>query len=99
MTNASDPELLVLTALRLKSFAAVEVVATVAGLEPVAVEPILQSLLGRELVKYREGVLTGWLLTPTGRTEGERLLAAELEATGTRPAIEGAYAQFLPLNA
>lgn len=99
MAHASDPELLVLTALRLKSFAAADVVATVADLPVADTEPILQSLLERELVKYREGVLTGWLLTPTGRVEGEKRLAEELDSTGTKPAVESAYAQFLPLNA
>ena len=99
MAYASDPELLVLTALRLKSFAPAEVVAMVADLPADQAEPILQSLLERELVKYREGVLTGWLLTPLGRAEGEKRLAAELAETGTKPAVESAYAQFLPLNA
>ncbi|MBI2705101.1 MAG: transcriptional regulator [Actinobacteria bacterium] len=98
MVHTSDPELLVLTALRLKSFAPVEVVAMAAGLPPDETEPILRSLLGRELVKHREGVLTGWLLTPAGRKEGEQRLGAELEVAGARPAVEAAYAQFLPLN-
>lgn len=98
MAHTSDPELLVLTALRLKSFAPASVVATVADLPVGEAEPILRSLLGRELVKYREGVLTGWLLTPTGRKQGEQHLAAELDATGARPTVESAYGQFLPLN-
>ena len=99
MACASEPELRVLTALRLKSFAPADVVAGAAGLSVDGAEPILQSLLERAFVKHREGVLTGWLLTPAGRAEGERLLAAELESSQTRSIVDGGYRQFLPLNA
>ncbi len=99
MAHASEPELLVLTALRLKSFALAESVAAAAGLELDRAEPILADLAERALARYREGVLTGWLLTPSGRQLGESLLAAELEAVGGRAVVEGAYHQFLSLNA
>jgi hypothetical protein len=98
MAHASDAELCVLTALRLKSFAPAEVIAAVAGLDEPAAEALLQGLLDRGLAKHRTGALTGWLLTPDGRREGERRLADELVATGTRPAVERAYGEFLPLN-
>lgn len=98
MPHPSAPELLVLTALRVTSFAPVERVAAAAGQPVDVVEGHLDDLLARELVKHRSGVITGWLLTPAGRVEGERQLAAELDATGTRDAVRAAYEQFLALN-
>jgi len=98
MADTSEPELAVLTALRLKSFAPVEVVAEVSNIDEGTVDRILGSLRDRELVRYRDGAITGWLLTPSGRAEGERQLAAELTSTGARPVVEGAYDRFLPLN-
>src|SRR5690606_2774878 len=48
--------------------------------------------------RFREGRLSGWALTPAGRAEGERLLAAELDDTGLRGLVEDAYRRFLALN-
>jgi hypothetical protein len=42
--------------------------------------------------------MTGWSLSAEGRREGERLLTAELDAAGARPAIESGYEAFLGLN-
>ncbi len=39
-----------------------------------------------------------WSLTDAGRVEEERLLAAELDATGARELVVKAHADFLPLN-
>jgi hypothetical protein len=96
--HPSDPELLVLTALRVRSFSSADVVAALTGVAPDQVEAVLSDLRDRELVKYREGVLTGWLLNPAGRTRGEDLLAAELDATGVRSSVQQSYEQFLGLN-
>jgi len=96
--HPSDPELLVLTALRVKSFASADVVAALTGLAHDEVEALLSDLRARELVKHREGVLTGWLLNPAGRARGEALLAAELDAAGVRTSVQQTYEQFLGLN-
>lgn len=40
-----------------------------------------------------------WSLTPAGRVENERQLAAELDAVQGRAQVASAYAQFLTLNA
>jgi hypothetical protein len=40
----------------------------------------------------------GWSLTEAGKAQGERLLAAELDAAGARAAVEEVYRDFLPLN-
>jgi hypothetical protein len=42
--------------------------------------------------------LRGWSLTERGRTEDERLLAAELAAAAARDAVEESHASFVPLN-
>src|SRR5436305_9864668 len=91
-------ELLVLTGVRLRGFA--EVDALVASLGPTA-EEVRQTLLGlqeRGVVLHREGRVTGWTLTPMGRDEHARLMAAELQEAGCSPEIESAYRDFLELN-
>jgi hypothetical protein len=40
----------------------------------------------------------GWYLTPAGRAENERRLAAELDATNSRSDVQAAHRDFLPLN-
>ena len=42
--------------------------------------------------------LPEWILTDTGRTRGEELLAAELDATGTRRAVTKAHKTFDTLD-
>ncbi|MBB2903560.1 hypothetical protein FHR75_004403 [Kineococcus radiotolerans] len=41
----------------------------------------------------------GWSLTEAGKLHGEQLLAAELQATGTRPLVEAVHIDFLAWNA
>jgi hypothetical protein len=94
----SDPDLLVLHGLRLKSFAPVDVIAVSAGIDVDEVAPRLEQFRDKEWVRYREGALTGWMLLPAGRLEATRLLTEELESTGGRDQIDGAYRQFLTLN-
>lgn len=98
MAPVSDPDLLVLHGLRLKSFASAEVVAEIAGLPVDAVTTRLEGFRDKEWARYREGVLTGWMLTAAGRGEGERRLADEVEALGARVDIDAAYRRFLLLN-
>lgn len=85
-------------ALRLKGFADTDVVAEAAGVSAGEAKAALDQLAGQEMVKYREGRMTGWMLTREGRTHGEALLAAELDAAGSRAAIDDAYRRFLELN-
>jgi hypothetical protein len=89
---------LVLTALRVKSFAPVETVAAAAGLDVDQVRPLLASLDAQGLVRHRDGVLSGWLLQPAGRARGTELLATELDTAGERERVLGSYEQFLGLN-
>lgn len=101
-TGAAAPDdvdlTLVLLGLRLTSFAPAERVAAVVGLDADGVAPGLAAAAERGLAKHRDGRLSGWIITPAGRAEGERLLAAQLDATGRREAVHGAYRRFLELN-
>ena len=98
MTYESDNDLLVVHALRLKGFAPADELAEVAGVPVDQVEAALASLAEAELARYREGRVTGWMLTADGRTHGEALLSAELDAAGCREALHACYGGFLECN-
>ncbi|MCC6436955.1 MAG: transcriptional regulator [Acidimicrobiales bacterium] len=98
MALLSPPSLLVLHGLRLAGFKPAEKVAELVGLAVEQVQPELDRLRDQGLATYREGRLSGWSLTPDGRAEGERRLAAELDEAGCRDAVRAAYEQFLTLN-
>lgn len=98
MVHRSDPELAVLLALRLASFAPVSEVAERAELPEPEAEQLLSALAERVLVRYRDGRRSGWALTSEGRLEGERLLAAEVDRVGVRPVVATSYDRFLDEN-
>ena len=98
MLSPSDPDLLVLLGLRLRSFAPAGAIAETVGLAEADTEARLQELAGGGLARFRDGRTTGWMPTPEGRVDGERRLAAELDTTGTRAAVDGAYRRFLTIN-
>jgi hypothetical protein len=98
MPYPSDPDVLVLLGLRLRSFAPAAVVAEAAGLPEAEVASRLDSCAERGLALFRDGRMTGWMLTPEGRTEGEHLLAAEMDHLGGRDAVGAAYERFLAVN-
>ena len=97
MPAASDPDLLVLLGLRLRSFAPAETVAEAVGLDASDVGSRLTAFAEQAWVRHRDGRVSGWMLTPAGRAEGERRLAAELTPEG-HAAIERGYGSFLGLN-
>ena len=98
MPAPSDPLVLALLGVRLKSFGEADAVAALVGLDLPVVEAQLAVAADEAWVLHREGRISGWMLTPTGRVEGERLLAAELDAAGARDAVVDAYRRFLLLN-
>lgn len=98
MPHSSPLRLLVLHALRLKGLAEADAVATMMGTDPAATRAELEELEELDLVSYRHGRIPGYKQTPEGRVHGERLLHAELESCGLRPAIERAYGEFLQRN-
>ena len=68
MSGPSDPRMLVLHGLRLKGFAAADAVAESVGLTDAEVKPELDGLVGADLATYRDGRISGYALTPLGRT-------------------------------
>ena len=94
----SAADLLVVHVLRVKGFVDGDAVVAAAGLEAGEVDALLAGLADAGHARHREGRMSGWMLTPEGRARGEALLAAELEATGVRPAVEAAYRDFLEVN-
>jgi hypothetical protein len=98
LTSSSDHRFLVLHGLRLKGFGDAAAVAEAAGLTEAEAKPVLDALIGEELATSRDGRISGYALTPTGRVVQAQLLTDELEATGARPAIQAAYERFLAIN-
>lgn len=94
----SDPATLVLHGLRVKAFPDTDVLAAAVGLPVDEVALALVGFAEDGLVRRVEGHLTGWTLTTTGREQGERLLARELDASGGRAAVTDAYRRFAALN-
>jgi hypothetical protein len=98
MSHRSDPRLLVLHGLRLKGVAGPDSVASATGLATADVMALLDELAALGLVERREGLLSGWTLTPAGRQEHDRLVADELTLVGARSTVEDGYHGFLRLN-
>ncbi len=98
MSPTSPPSLLVLLGLRLAGFRPADVVAAAAGLPQEEVAALLEGFAATGLATHRSGRFNGWSLTPAGRAEGERLLAAELDDAGCRVELERCYRDFLQLN-
>ena len=98
MASESDPELLISHTLRICGFVDTDVIADAAGFAADEVEATLRAMEERGHARYREGRMSGWMLTPDGRIAGEQLLAAELDAAGARATVQSGYAAFLELN-
>ena len=97
--HRSEPRLLVWLALRLKGLGEIDDVAAIHGLEPDDTEWLLAELDEAGHCMFREvGGVPKFILTPTGRDDGEAALAAELDAAGARDAVTAAYREFLALN-
>ncbi len=100
MTRDSAPGLLVLHAVRITGFADSPVIAHRYGLDAAETKEMLHDVEARGWVQYAAFAGTGgWSLTQLGRTENERLLAAELARAGGAGEVRNVYREFLPLNA
>ena len=97
--HRSEPRLLVWLALRLKGLGEIDDVAAIHGLEPDDTEWLLAELDAAGHCMFREvGGVPKFILTPTGRDDGEAALAAELDEANARDAVTAAYREFLALN-
>ena len=90
-----DATLLVLLGLRLKGFAPADALVDSVGLAHDRVREELERSQVEGWVAFRDGRLTGWSLTPAGRAEGQRRLAGELDAFGSRPVVQAGYSRSL----
>ncbi len=98
MSSPSTPRLLVLHAVGIKGLAPADAIATATRLEVDEVEVVLAELAEAGLVEHRQGALVGWALTPVGRKQRHVSVAEELDASGARSAVEGAYRRFSVVN-
>ncbi len=98
MTHQSDPDLLVLHALRLKGFAEPPAVSEAVAIDETTVAERLASFQERELVKRRDGRVSGFTLLPPGKDLHAALLDADRAAAACDAEIEAAYAAFLAHN-
>jgi hypothetical protein len=97
--HPSSPELLTLHAVRVTGMTDAFAIAHRTGLPRGVVEDLLLDDEARGWVqRVAFADLAGWSLTETGRLEGERRLADELDRTGARPAVERVHDTFARLN-
>lgn len=93
-----DPAFLVLHALRLKGFAEAGVIAGLVGVDEAEATKHLEAAAGDKLVTHRQGRISGWSLTPSGRQRHRELIVQEIDTAGTRASVEDAYSRFLGVN-
>src|SRR5437764_13954491 len=98
MAYRSEPDLVVLHAVRLKGFAEPAEVAEATGLDDGDASRRLAAFHHRDLVTRRDGRLSGYALLPAGRQRHAALLQEESAAAQCRAVVEAAYAAFLDCN-
>jgi hypothetical protein len=84
--------------LRLKGLAEPSGVTEVTAIPEADVKSILDQLVVEDLASYRDGRLSGFALTPTGRGLHATLLTTELDGFEARVEVQSAYDRFLGLN-
>ena len=99
MSHQSDPELLVSLALRLKGFGEIDAISSVHALDSSVAQGGLAAMVSDNkcVMRQIEGV-DKYVLTPSGREDGEKLLSEELDSSDARAAVQSGYEQFLDLN-
>jgi hypothetical protein len=98
MAHESEPDLLVLHALRVKGFAEPADVSDATNLAESEAGEKLVAFRDRELVKRREGRVSGFLLLPAGKELHATLLEVDLAMADCLSRIESCYAAFLAHN-
>lgn len=98
MGETDDGRLLALLGLRLKGFAAADAVAEVVGAPADQIAAALDAAVAEGLVRFNEARSVYMLDPSSGRPEGERLLAAQIDAAGVRDQVTAGYQSFLALN-
>jgi hypothetical protein len=99
MTTTTPHDVLVLHAVRTMGYADVARVAARLDLpQPEVSEHLLDAQAHGWVTHTSYAGDSGWSLTEAGKTHGERLLAAELDAIEARAAIQAVYDEFVPVN-
>lgn len=97
--HRSDPDLLVLHAVRTLGFADA---ARLAARTRLSAHQVDEYLLDAQALRYVTwssfGGDGGWSVTEAGKAHGERLLAAELNQVGARAEVVAVHHDFLPIN-
>lgn len=96
--HESDLRFLVLHGVRVAGFVETDALAGRLDRPADEVGPQLVALADEALVVHRDGRVGGWTPTAQGRAVDADLASAELDATGRRAAVHGAYRRFLDLN-
>ena len=97
--HRSEPDLLVLHALRCGGAATTErLESTLGALFTDDVEGLLLDFAAQGLVAHGGGAFGGWRLTDAGRAADAERIGSELDRTGARPVVQAACDGFLPLN-
>lgn len=94
----SDHGFAVLYRLRLKGRSGPERIAAAVGFEKASVETALKTLSVAGHTIHREGRISGWLLTPSGRSECERLIGEHRNGFDQEVLDELYDTRFLPVN-
>lgn len=99
MSRTTPADVLVLHATRTLGYATAARIAARTGVPEAATTGQLLDAQARGWVTYISFADDGgWSLTEAGLRQGERLLAAELDGAGARPAVTDVYQDFLPVN-
>lgn len=99
MSHHSSPELLALHGVRVLGGPSAAAIATRFGLDAHDVREHLLDAQAFGWVSRHDYFDETWSMTERGRAQGERMLAEELQATGTQELVERVHRSFLPLNA
>ncbi|WP_405793176.1 transcriptional regulator [Streptomyces sp. NBC_01506] len=97
-TRTTDPDLLVLHALRCAGASGPTRLGLVTGLAESDVESELIDLGVDGLLTRMSGAMPAWWLTDAGRAAHAERITAELDSAGAREAVRAAYDRFLVLN-
>jgi hypothetical protein len=94
----SQPDLLVLHAVRLRGFVEPSGIADMTGLAEGDIADHLAKAAAADLVVHREGRLSGWSLTPAGKATHAERLAEEKDQAACADMLNATYEGFLVIN-
>jgi hypothetical protein len=98
MTHESEPDLLVMHALRLKGFAEPSQIVEATALTQEVTVDILDDLSVNGAATHREGRISGWALTAEGRERHRKQLLDERDAAACTELLDRCYQGFLSCN-